>query len=429
MNLKTEEIYSQFLKQPEVTTDSRKITNGCIFFALRGENFDGNTFASKVLAEGASMAVIDNPIFYVPGCVLVDDVLLSLQQLSNHHRKTFKIPVVGITGSNGKTTTKELISAVLGTHFNITATQGNLNNHIGVPLTLLRINEQTQIAIIEMGANHQGEIEGLCKIAEPTHGMITNIGKAHLEGFGGYEGVIKAKAELYTWLHNTSGKAFVNADNPLLVEKSKKLACIYYGTSEANFASALIIDNPEYLALEWVHNKTKHRINTHLIGSYNFENALAALCIGMQFEVPKTKIIEAIQNYIPSNSRSQLIKTDFNTIIMDAYNANPTSMQAAISNFMALHADNKLMILGDMLELGDESKTEHETIIDLLIQNSLTNTILVGPEFFKYGNKNLMCFINSEQAFDYLQQNKAKDFTILLKGSRGIKMEKILPAL
>ncbi len=429
MNLKTEEIYQQFLKHPEVTIDSRKISKGCIFFALKGDNFDGNDFALKALQEGASLAVIDNPQIHQTGCILVDDVLQSLQSLANHHRRTFQIPVIGITGSNGKTTTKELISSVLSSHYNITATQGNLNNHIGVPLTLLQMSNLTEIAVIEMGANHQGEIANLCAIAEPTHGIITNIGKAHLEGFGGYEGVIKAKTELYTWLKKTSGIAFINADNALLVEKSNGLDRIFYGTSENNYIHATLIQNQEYLTIDSFWEHSTYQLKTQLIGNYNFENTLAAICIGKAFEVPENKIKDSIENYTPSNSRSQLVKTNKNSVIMDAYNANPTSMQAAIRNFNNLKADKKLMILGDMLELGEESKAEHKYIIELISQFSLNNTILVGPEFCKLGDSELLCFIDSQQAHDYLKNEKPSGYTILLKGSRGIKMEKIMDVL
>lgn len=429
MNPKIEEIYRQFLQQPIITTDSRKIIKGCIFFALKGENFDGNAYALQAIENGAAMAVIDNPIYLTSGCILVDDVLASLQQVANLHRKSFQIPVIGITGSNGKTTTKELISAVLGSHYTIIATQGNLNNHIGVPITLLRITKETEIAIIEMGANHQGEIAELCQIAEPTHGIITNIGKAHLGGFGGFQGVIKAKTELYSWLRNTSGLAIVNAENEILNRHISGLNCMFYGTSNINQTHAILNKNDEYLSFHWQTKIGSILVKTNLIGSYNFENALAAICIGMLFNVPEEKIKNSIQNYSPSNSRSQLIKTKNNQVVMDAYNANPTSMLAAINNFMAIKAEKKIMILGDMLELGAESEEEHNSVVEYIIQNKLENTILVGPEFYKSGNKKLKCFNDSMQAHDYLYQHPPQGYTILLKGSRGIKMEKILEAL
>lgn len=424
-----EPLYRQFIKHPVVTTDSRKITRDCIFFALKGDNFDGNAFANQALQEGAAMAVIDNAEYMTEGCLLVDNVLQSLQSLANYHRRKFEIPVISITGSNGKTTTKELITAVLSSHYEITATQGNLNNHIGVPLTLLGIHSKTEIAVIEMGANHQGEIKELCKIAEPTHGIITNIGKAHLGGFGGYEGVIKAKTELYSWIKSSNGTAFINADNPLLVEKSNGLNCIFYGTGENNYVQAELIPDDDYLSLKYYNDSNSTCIHTQLIGSYNFENTLAAICIGKTFQVPQAKIIASIEQYTPSNSRSQLLKTKRNTIILDAYNANPSSMQAAIRNFVRIKADKKLMILGDMLELGEESTFEHTSIVELALSHKLTNSIFVGSEFCKTKHPEMRYFANSQEAHDYLEHEQISGFTILLKGSRGIKMEKILDTL
>lgn len=429
MRKTTEEIYSIFLKNRSISTDSRQLLPGCLFFALKGENFDGNKYAQKAIEAGAAYAVIDDENYDGPATILVDDVLITLQNLANMHRRNFKIPVVAITGSNGKTTTKELLNAVLSQKYKVTATKGNLNNHIGVPLTLLGITDETQLAIIEMGANHQGEIAQLCAIAEPTHGLITNIGKAHLDGFGGYEGVIKAKSELYSWLRASGGVAFVNSGNQLLMELTTGIERTLYGTQEDVFARGKIKENTDMMAIDWITETGTINIETNLAGNYNFENVMAAICAGMFFEVPLSEIRTAISSYFPSNSRSQVMKTAKNSIILDAYNANPTSMQAAIENLRQVKAMHKMVILGDMLELGDESLAEHSALTKLIEESDFENVILVGPDFTEVAHSIFTCFRTSDEARDWLKTHNISGFTILVKGSRGIKMEKVLEAL
>ena len=429
MHISPEELYSHYLENRLISTDSRQIEPGSLFFALKGDNFDCNKYAGAALDKGAAYAVIDDASYAGTKTLLVDDVLVALQQLALFHRRKFNIPVVAITGSNGKTTTKELINAVLSRQYQVTATKGNLNNHIGVPLTLLGIGDETQIAIIEMGANHQLEIAQLCQLAEPSHGMITNIGKAHLGGFGGYEGVIKAKSELYTWLRNSGGTVFVNADNPMLMELTSGMKRILYGTSEAIHTHGKARNNTSNLELEWFSGNGEIPVQTNLVGTYNFENVMAAICLGTFFNVSPGNIKSAISSYLPSNSRSQVMKTERNSIILDAYNANPTSMQAAIGNFRQIEASHKMVILGDMLELGEESPAEHESIVNLVAESGFDRAIFVGPDFEVASAGRFPCFISSEEALKWLLKEQIKDFTILVKGSRGIKMEKVLEAL
>ena len=429
MPISIEELYAFFLKHNSISTDSRKVVQGGLFFALKGDNFDGNKYAKIALDSGSAYAVIDNPIYEGERTLLVNNVLEALQLLAQMHRRKFDIPVVAITGSNGKTTTKELINAVLSTQYQVTATKGNLNNHIGVPLTLLSITKETQIAIIEMGANHQGEIAQLCALAEPTHGLITNIGKAHLEGFGGYEGVIKAKNEMYAWLRNSGAKAFVNGDNPLLTELSSGIKRILYGALQGSSCRGQVLENHGMLAIDWLTDDQSIRINTNLVGSYNFENVMTAICLGTFFDIPSGLIKSAISSYTPSNSRSQVMKTERNLIILDAYNANPTSMLVAIENFRQMKATHKMVILGDMLELGEESFAEHLAIVNLVEASGFDNVILVGPDFAKAAGERFHCFMTSAAACEWLFTQKLKDYSILIKGSNGIKMEKVLEAL
>jgi UDP-N-acetylmuramoyl-tripeptide--D-alanyl-D-alanine ligase len=429
MHVSLEQLYTLFLENRIISTDSRQILPGSLFFALKGDNFDGNKFAAGAVEKGASYAVIDDEKFEGKNTLLVPDVLDTLQKLARFHRRKHNIPVIAITGSNGKTTTKELITKVLSRKYNTTATRGNLNNHIGVPITLLEISQKTQIAVIEMGANHQGEIAQLCSIAEPTHGMITNIGRAHLGGFGGYEGVIKAKTELYKWLLHSGGEAFVNAGNNLLMEHSAGIKRTLYGSREGVFARGYAAENSEMLVIDWISNQGKIEIKTDLVGNYNFENAMAAICAGMYFNVPEDEIRSAISEYSPSNSRSQLLSTDRNSIILDAYNANPTSMMAAIENFSQTKASNKMLILGDMLELGDESLAEHRAIVSLIEDSGISNVVLVGNDFTRAANEKFKCFGTSDEAYDWLLTQKINAFTILVKGSRGIKMERVVDAL
>ena len=429
MPISIEELYSVYLNHRAISTDSRQIIPGSLFFALKGDNFDGNKYAGIALDAGAAFAVIDNEAYVGSKTLLVNDVLDALQKLALMHRRKLAIPVVAITGSNGKTTTKELINAVLSQQYSVTATKGNLNNHIGVPLTLLEITEETQIAIIEMGANHQLEIARLCQLAEPTHGLITNIGKAHLGGFGGYEGVIKAKNELYYWLRNSAGTVFVNSGNPLLMELTSGMKRILYGHEEGIQTRGKSRDNTSTLELDWLSGNEIITVQTNLVGSYNFENVMAAICLGTFFNVSPDKIKSAIHAYQPSNSRSQAMKTAKNSIILDAYNANPTSMQLAIENFRQVKATHKMVILGDMLELGDESPAEHLAIVNLVKESGFERVVFVGPDFKSVATEKFQCFDNSDKALEWLRQENIKDYTILVKGSRGIKMEKVLDAL
>ncbi len=442
-----QELYNHFLKHPVVCTDTRDIKQGSIFFALKGEHFNANEFAEQALDSGCSLVVIDEVFPLKKGVrginfpnderfFLVDDVLTTLQALANYHRKQLSIPILSITGTNGKTTSKELLNAVLSQKYKVLATKGNLNNHIGVPLTLLNINAQHEIAIVEMGANHQGEIALLCAIAEPNFGMITNIGKAHLEGFGGYEGVVKTKSELYNFIKQKNGKVFVNADNKLLLQLSEGMDKIIFGTSErVDFIGKFVESNPfvklKCKAKNDVQNvDEKPVITTQLIGNYNFENILSAACIGNYFDVSDEQIKNGLENYVPSNNRSQVMQTQKNLLLLDAYNANPSSMNAAIENFAQMNQPNKMVILGDMLELGDDSANEHDSIVNLLKNNNITNLLLVGPFFMESGKAiNAKTFSNSEEIVDYLKQNPVKNFTILIKGSRGIKLEKVVEVL
>lgn len=437
-------------------TDTRDIKPGSIFFALKGGNFNGNQFAEKAIEMGCAYAVIDEEIVAskdhtgtdqfplkkgVRGIygkfVVVENVLATLQQLANHHRKQLNIPVIGITGSNGKTTSKELINVVLSKKYKVLATVGNLNNHIGVPLTLLSITNEHEIAIIEMGANHQGEIAALSNIAEPDFGIITNIGKAHLEGFGGIEGVKKGKSELYKYIQSKSGKLFVHADDEVLLELSGSNEKVTYGTKKLyDIVGAVATNASEFISFQWatrynaLNVKKSELLSTQLVGMYNYYNLLCAACVGHYFKVEDELINKALKEYSPSNSRSQLHKTKNNTLILDYYNANPSSMSLAIENFAGLSQPNKVVILGDMLELGEESEKEHNAIIELLKQKSILNVILVGPLFMTaVKNTNTNAFSTSDEAVEFLKQNKIADSIILIKGSRGIKLEKVVEVL
>lgn len=432
-----QELYNHYLKHPLICTDTREIKKGAIFFALKGDTFNANQFAEKALNDGCALAVIDEPSYKKDDrYIVVTDVLTALQQLANHHRHQLNIPVIAITGSNGKTTSKELVNAVLSEKYKVLATKGNLNNHIGVPLTLLNIQEEHEIAIIEMGANHQGEIAMLCNIAEPTFGMITNIGKAHLEGFGGPEGVIKAKNELYTYIREHQGKLFVNADNELLVKLSENSNRITFGTRvSADYTGVLTESNP-FVKLKCKARDdaqmldSKQTIETSLIGKYNFENILAAACIGNYFKVGELQIKTGLEKYVPSNNRSQVMQTKTNLLLMDAYNANPSSMNAAIENFAQMDRKDKMVILGDMLELGEDSEKEHRQIIELLKQKNILHAILVGPHFMKAAKPPFtQLFQTSDEALQYLKKFPVSNATVLVKGSRGIKLEKLVEAL
>lgn len=423
-----ETLYKHFLQSMSVQTDTRKLQKGDIFFALKGDNFNGNLFALKALEAGASIAVVDEDVFSEDERLFrVDDVLATLQALAKYHRQQFNIPFIAITGSNGKTTTKELVSSVLAAHYKTYTTQGNLNNHIGVPLTILSIKLDAEMAVIEMGANHQKEIESYCQYTLPTHGIITNCGKAHLEGFGGIEGVKKGKGELFDFLKNNNGTAFVYWDFDYLQAMSKGVETIIkYGTKEGVVVGSVKESNP-FLSVEITDNADTELIQTNLVGDYNLSNVLTAVVVGKHFGVPSNKIKSSIENYIPSNSRSQLIEKGTNRIILDAYNANPSSMKLSIENFAKLQSSNKILMLGGMMELGEESVAEHHAIIDLINQFNWKKVVLVGGDFSKISHHHLY-FENSNLAADWFAQQNFTDSNILVKGSRSMKMEKVLEA-
>ncbi len=432
------QLYDIFLQHSIICTDSRDCPEGSLFFALKGDNFNANAFALMALEKGCAYAVVDEPEFAIDDrFMLVDNVLETLQQLATFHRKQLGTTIIGITGTNGKTTTKELIAAVLQEKFNILYTKGNLNNHIGVPLTLLQLRPEHQLAVIEMGANHPGDIKLLTNITCPDVGLITNVGKAHLEGFGSFEGVMTTKAELYDYLWAENKKVFINKGNEYLVEMVKKAGFV---TSEQLLEYCLepnkntcsiygqVSNCSPFLNMNCVIEAFPIEIKTQLIGAYNAENVLAAVAIGHYFGVESNKIVRGLENYIPQNNRSQLTITENNKLVVDAYNANPTSLGAAILNFAQMDVLNKTLILGDMLELGEQSEKEHQNMIDLLKQNQLYNVLLVGSEF-KKANHQFPVFDNVDSLINYLQEKPIKNNYILIKGSRGIKLEKVVPIL
>ena len=422
-------LYEQYKQHPQVQTDTRKLKSGDLYFALKGPNFNGNNFAITALESGASFAVVDEPIenseAFENRILQVDDVLTTLQSLAKHHRAQFTIPFIGITGSNGKTTTKELVYAVLSSHFKTYTTQGNLNNHIGVPLTLISVGADAEMAVIEMGANHLKEIAGYCEYAMPNYGLITNCGKAHLEGFGSEEGVKKGKGELFDFLRSHKCTAFVMSDYDYLVNMSKGIEeVITYGNATGNLQATANTVNG-FLQVNFTKGSPIQRIQTQLVGEYNLPNILAAVSIGLYFNVPAAKIKNAIENYSPTNSRSQLLKWNHNDVILDAYNANPSSMQLAIENFAKLNAKNKVVCIGGMKELGDTSLAEHQALIHLLEKNEWEKVILVGGDFEKCTH-NYLYFPNALDAKAWLAQQQFNNRTILIKGSRGISMEQVL---
>ncbi|WP_291960597.1 UDP-N-acetylmuramoyl-tripeptide--D-alanyl-D-alanine ligase [Maribacter sp.] len=419
-----QDLHAAFLANPSVSTDTRKINKNDIFFALKGENFNGNAYAQQALDNGASLVVIDEKKYFVDKrTIIVDDVLQTLQQLANYHRKQSKAQIISLTGSNGKTTTKELINAVLSTTYATIATKGNLNNHIGVPLTLLNIKADTEIAIVEMGANHQKEIEFLCSIAEPDFGYITNFGKAHLEGFGGVEGVIKGKSELYDYLTSHKKSVFLNADDTIQMEKLSSY------TKKYGFSTL----NPQYYNIELLEAQPfvtisveETIIKSNLIGTYNFSNCCAAIIMGKFFNVGLNKVKEAIENYTPDNNRSQIINKSGHYIILDAYNANPSSMKVALENFNTLQKDQKVLILGDMFELGASAKEEHQNIADLAKHLNFENILLVGENFYLTDTETIK-LKNFDALKMYLKENNLKpESSILIKGSRGMALERVL---
>jgi UDP-N-acetylmuramoyl-tripeptide--D-alanyl-D-alanine ligase len=427
-----EELYELFIKYPIISTDSRKIEKDSLFFALKGENFNGNTYASKALENGAAYSVIDEAAYKVDDrTILVEDVLITLQHLATYHRLQLDIPIIAITGTNGKTTTKELVTAVLSKKFRVDCTKGNLNNHIGVPLTLLSMSASTQIGVVEMGANHPGEITSLCEIALPNLGLITNVGMAHIEGFGSFEGVKQTKAELYRFVEETEGKIFLNTANPHLREMAGSVDRISYKTtSEGEGIEGELIQAAPFLVFQVKFPKGWLYVKTNLAGGYNLENALAAVCVGNFFGVEPFEIVDAIEAYMPSNNRSQFVKTAHNQLLLDAYNANPTSMEAALDNFKAFDVPLKGVILGDMLELGNASNDEHQKIADKLRTMNLTLVMLTGKEFSKCKVPDgFLKFEDNTLLIKYIEGLNPQGFLFLIKGSRGMKLETVVDKL
>ena len=424
--MEIKDLYKLYLQYPSIKIDTRKLAKGDLFFALKGANFNGNNFAKAALDAGAAYVIVDEELNFNDKKIFkTADVLLTLQQLAKHHREQFNIPFIAITGSNGKTTTKELVHAVLSTTYKTYTTEGNLNNHIGIPLTILKIKKNAEMAVIELGANHQKEIEDYCLYTLPTHGLITNIGKAHLEGFGGIEGVRKGKGELFDFLKANHGTAFVNNDDNYLKEISTGIKnVIVYGTSEGS-VTGRSISSSSFLEVEIIKGTNIRTIKTQLVGEYNLLNVLAAVTIGKYFNVADEKIKSAVENYFPSNSRSQLIKKGSNTFILDAYNANPASMKAAIENFAQMHGTNKILLLGSMMELGAESEKEHEQIIKLIDNYQWKAVVLVGDNF-KNINNSYQQFANAEETKAWLKNQHLQNSQLLIKGSRSMQMEKVL---
>lgn len=421
------ELYSIFKQHPQVTTDSRECPSGSIFFALKGASFNGNAFAKKALEQGCAYAVVDEAEYYDPmdsRLILVDDCLTALQRLANYHRKQLGTTIIGVTGTNGKTTTKELIAAVLGEKYNVLYTQGNFNNHIGVPKTLLRLTKEHEVAVIEMGANHPGEIRTLVNIVEPDYGLITNVGKAHLAGFGSFEGVIRTKGELYDYLRAHQGTVFIHAENEHLLGISSGLKLIKYGTGGTAdlVASGEVTTCDPYLNFRWRSGVGEwHTVSTHIIGSYNIYNMLAAACVGLTFKVSEEQISHALSHYVPTNNRSELEVTAHNRLIIDAYNANPTSMNAALTNFRDMKAESKMAILGDMKELGVVSREEHQKVVDLLLQTDISPVWLVGSEF-----EQTVCpfrkFKDVTEVIEEIHRQRPEGKCILIKGSNSTKL-------
>jgi len=426
------ELYDIFLKYPKISTDSRRIEKDTLFFALKGENFNGNKYASTALEHGAAFSVIDEAEYKTGDrYILVDNVLSALQELARYHRQKLGLPIIAITGTNGKTTTKELVTAVLSMKFRVDYTQGNLNNHIGVPLTLLSMSSSTQIGVVEMGANHPGEIAALCEIALPDFGLITNVGKAHLEGFGSFEGVKRTKAELYHFIQQRKGKVFLNTANDHLKEMAGVVETIGYKTrNEGDGIEGELLQSSPTMVFQVKFPKGWLYIKSHLAGGYNLENALAAVCIGNYFGVPPLEIAQAIETYKPSNNRSQFINTTHNQVLMDAYNANPSSMDAALENFKTFDVPFKGIILGDMLELGETSHEEHQKIVDKLTTMNLTLVLLIGKEFSGCQvPSDFHLFADNILLINYLEIISPKGFLFLVKGSRGMKLENVVDKL
>lgn len=428
--MEIEELYNRFTECNGLTTDSRHCPEGSMFLALKGETFNGNTFAAQSLAQGCRYAVVDEPQYASPEnprIILVDNCLETLQKLANYHRRRLGTRMIGVTGTNGKTTTKELIATVLGEKFKVLYTQGNFNNHIGVPLTLLRLKPEHEMAVIEMGANHPGEIKTLVHIAEPDYGIITNVGKAHLQGFGSFEGVIRTKGELYDFLREKGNSTiFIQNENPYLNKIAAGLTCVRYGQTPGLDVTGKVVACSPFLHFTWTAEGVSHEVQTHLIGAYNLDNALAAVAIGRYFGVEDTKICHALSSYVPQNNRSQLVHTASNTLIVDAYNANPTSMMAALENFRQMEAAHKVAILGDMKELGEGSHEEHQKVVDFLKECGFERVMLVGPEFggtvssFEH-------YKDVKEVEALLAAHPLQGYCILVKGSNSMKLSE-LPA-
>jgi UDP-N-acetylmuramoyl-tripeptide--D-alanyl-D-alanine ligase len=430
--MKTELLYELFRESKGIATDSRTVKKGEIFFALWGENYNGNKFAAEALEKGASYAVIDDTLFEAGKTILVEDCLFELQALASHYRKDLKVPVLAITGTNGKTTTKELLAAILAKKLKVHFTHGNLNNHIGVPLTILAAPEDTEIMIIEMGANHIGEIRTLCLVAKPDYGIITNIGTAHIEGFGSFDGVVKAKTELYEYLRKVNGIALYNDKNPLLAEKIFRIINRAVPYSDPTGIDLIVKKIPSdlYLKLAVTYQHQVYTLDTNLFGDHNLENVKAAIASGLFFGVEMRDIADAVKAYQPANNRSQVKISGKNTLICDSYNANPVSMSNALDSFAAIKADGKTVILGDMLELGDKAEEEHSGILNLLKSSGIGNVILVGPVFMKIAQKSeFLLFHDVNKLIDHLKADPIKGSTILIKGSRGTGLEKIYDLL
>ena len=434
--MKVEEIYSRFMECSGVTTDSRKCGPGLMFFALKGERFDGNEFVRGALEQGCPYAVMDNAGLYDAAdarMILVDNVLVALQQVAAYHRRQLGKTVIGITGTNGKTTTKELTNAVMGTTYNILCTQGNLNNSIGVPLTVLGLKPEHEYAIVEMGASHPGDINELVEISQPDFGLITNVGKAHLLGFGSFEGVKRTKGELYDWLRAHNGTAFVNRDNEHLQQMCAGLPVIEYGHpgQDGLLVEGDVLECNPFVKFRWRSGKGDwHTVQTNLIGAYNVDNALAAITVGLHFGVSERNASDAVANYKPQNNRSQLTETGRNHLVVDAYNANPTSMAAALENFSMIKADNKMLILGDMRELGEVSQTEHKRIVEDLKKYGFTEVWLVGEEFAKAAQgSGFRLFADVDAVNKVLESESLSGYTILIKGSNSIGLTKTITNL
>ena len=423
------DLYDLFIHNPQITTDSRNCPKGSIFFALKGDKFDGNQYAGKALASGCVYAVIDNPDYYIgERTILVDNVLKTLQQLAHHHRKVLGLPIIGITGTNGKTTTKELLAAVLSTKFNLLYTEGNFNNHIGVPLTLLRLTHDHEMAVIEMGASHPGDIKELVDIVHPNYGIITNVGRAHLEGFGSFEGVIRTKGELYDYIRRSKGKIFIKKENEYLQSIAKGIEQITYGNGDDAFASGQVVSCDPFLVFNWKQQGKLHTVETHMIGSYNLDNVLAAVAVGRFFKIPAERISRAIAAYEPTNNRSQFKKTENNELIIDAYNANPSSMKVALDNFITMPVQPKAIILGDMRELGPTSDELHAEVVEQIKKGQFDKVFLCGEHFSKVGKEFSPC-ATTEAMVEELRKQPLKGYHILIKGSHSMGLEKLADIL